>query len=373
MSVNTVAMALTALLMGPLIARFGAWWCMVAGSGLVVASSLGQAVVTQQAPLFGFAALGGIAQAGLMVPIMPFIIEQTGDAERADTSAVTYSLISLSMTGGALVGGRLPGLLPLVSAVFAPEAVATYRATLIAGVGLAAVGIVPLLLIGAGRRGSALQTGALLDNRPITRRVRGDMAAFVAVGALFSVSAAAIVPFYNVYLQDLGASPSLIGTVFSIGGVCGAVLGLISPVLARRYGVLRVAGGMRFVGVPLLTLLLVAPSLPLAFAAQVVRSAALSMAWPIDSNFIAEVLPNRQRATVFSLRSAAWNFTWALSSFVVGRLIVATGGYQAAFVTSSLFALLALALFTGYFRRHPHVVAQRAARAERPRRASASA
>ena len=180
-------------------------------------------------------------------------------------------------------------------------------------------------------------------------------------------------PFYNVYLQDLGASPSLIGTVFSIGGVCGAVLGLISPGLARRYGVLRVAGGMRFVGVPLLTLLLVAPSLPLAFAAQVVRSAALSMAWPIDSNFIAEVLPNRQRATVFSLRSAAWNFTWALSSFVVGRLIVATGGYQAAFVTSSLFALLAVVLFTGYFRRHPHVVAQRAARAERPRRASASA
>ncbi|HET8631363.1 MAG TPA: MFS transporter, partial [Thermomicrobiales bacterium] len=283
------------------------------------------------------------------------------DDERADTSAVTFSLISLSMTAGALVGGRLPGLLAPLGAALAPETVLSYRATLVAGVALAAVGLVPLLAIGRGRPASPAQTGPLIGNAHRTRRVRNDMAAFVAVGALFSVSAAAIVPFYNVYLQDLGADPGVIGTVFSVAGVCGAVLGLLSPALARRYGVLRVAAGMRFAGVPLIALLLFAPSLPLAFAAQIVRSATLSMAWPVDSNFIAEILPNRQRATVFSLRSAAWNLTWAGASFIVGRLIVASGGYGVAFVTSCAFAALAVAVFSLYFLRHPHVVAQREA------------
>lgn len=359
-AVNTIAMAATALLIGPLIARLGAWRCLLAGTALLVVAALGQALIAAEPALLACAALGGVAQAGMAVPVMPFIIEHADDDGRADTAAVTFSLISLSMTAGALVGGRLPGALARLGAAFAPETVVSYRATLVAGVALAAVGLVPLLLIGRGRPAGQAQTGPLIGNAHRPRRVRRDMTAFIAVGALFSVSAAAIVPFYNVYLQDLGAGPGVIGNVFTIAGVCGAALGLVSPALARRYGVLRVAAGMRVAGVPLIALLLVAPSLPLAFAAQIVRSATLSMAWPVDSNFIAEILPNRQRATVFSLRSAAWNITWAGASFVVGRLIVATGGYGVAFATSCAFAALSVAVFSLSFLRHPHVVAQRA-------------
>jgi MFS family permease len=210
--------------------------------------------------------------------------------------------------------------------------------------------------------------GRLADSQMIPRRVRNDMLIFVGVGALFSVSAAAIVPFYNVYLTDLGASAGTIGTIFAVTGVFGAVLGICAPTLARRYGVLPVAAGARFAGVPLLVLLLFVPGLNLAFAAYAVRGAAMSLAWPLDSNLIAEVLPNRQRAIVFSYRSASWNLSWAVASFAIGKLIVVTNSYNVSFLTSGIFACLSIALFTIYFARHPHIAAERAKReAERLR------
>ena len=362
-AVNTLALAVAALAVGPLVNRFGPWVCLLAGTVVLIVASVGQVTITSRPLLLVCAALGGLGMAGLIVPNMPFIIEHSNDQDRADLSALTFSLLSLSMTAGALVGGRVPGLLALASPRFAPESVATYRGTLLAGVALTALALAPLLAIG-GKRAAAdrsARTGALLDGGHSPRRVRNDMAVFVAVGALFSVSAAAIVPFYNVYLKELGASAGAIGTVFALGGVSGALLGVAAPALARRFGVLSVSGVARFAGVPLLLLLVVAPSLPLAFAAQIVRATALSMAWPLDSNLVTEVLPGQKRATAFSLRSAAWNFTWAVGSFAIGRLIVATGGYSVAFITSSLFAALALALFSVYFGRHPHVLAQRAA------------
>lgn len=361
-AVNTVLIAVAALVFGQLIVRYGSWFCILIGTSLTVVSLLGQSLITHVPALVVFAAIGGIGQAGLIVPNMPFIIEHCSDEERADLSALTFSIMSLSMMLGALVGGRVPELLGLFGNSFAQETVLNYRTTLLVGVVLAATGLLPLLLIRERRRAAMTTQGRLADSQMIPRRVRNDMAVFVGVGALFSVSAAAIVPFYNVYLKELGSSAGTIGTIFAVTGVAGAVLGICAPALARRYGVLPVAAGARFAGVPLLILLLFVPGLNLAFAAYAVRGAAMSLAWPLDSNLIAEVLPNRQRAIVFSYRSASWNLSWAVASFAVGKLIVVTGSYDVSFLTSCIFACLSIGLFTIYFARHPHIAAERAKR-----------
>ena len=72
------------------------------------------------------------------------------------------------------------------------------------------------------------------------------------------------------------------------------------------------------------------------------------MAWPIDSTFIAEVLPPRARANVYSLRSGAWNLGYALTSLIGGVIIVADG-YRPTFVIFCIFSILSTATFVGYF------------------------
>lgn len=361
-AINTILIAVAALIFGQMINRFGSWICILIGTVFTVISLLGQSLITNVPVLVAFAALGGIGQAGLIVPNMPFIIEHSSDEERADLSALTFSIMSLSMTMGALVGGRVPEFLGLFGGNFAQETILNYRTTLLVGVVLAATALLPLLLIREQRRGVTTTSGRLADSQMIPRRVRNDMIVFVAVGALFSVSAAAIIPFYNVYLKELGSSAATIGTVFAVTGVFGAVLGICAPALARRYGVVAVAAGARFAGVPLLVLLLFVPGLQLAFAAHIVRGVAMALAWPLDSNLIAEVLPNRQRAIVFSYRSASWNLSWAIASFAVGKLIVVTNSYNVSFLTSAVFACLSIGLFSFYFMRHPHIAAERARR-----------
>jgi MFS family permease len=78
------------------------------------------------------------------------------------------------------------------------------------------------------------------------------------------------------------------------------------------------------------------------------------MAWPIDSTFIAEVLPPRARSRVYGMRSAAWNLGYSLASLVAGFLIVRFG-YEVTFLDLVVFSVVAMALFVGYYARHPRV------------------
>jgi MFS family permease len=94
------------------------------------------------------------------------------------------------------------------------------------------------------------------------------------------------------------------------------------------------------------------PSLGLAVIAHLVRQTSISMAWPVDSTFIGELLPPKSRASVFGLRSAAWNLGSALSAFLAGKIIVRTG-YDWTFVSIVGFTALSTCLFTLYYRRHP--------------------
>ena len=41
-----------------------------------------------------------------------------------------------------------------------------------------------------------------------TREAKRDTAVFVAVGLITAIGAGLVVPFYNVYLQTLGANPA---------------------------------------------------------------------------------------------------------------------------------------------------------------------
>jgi len=163
-----------------------------------------------------------------------------------------------------------------------------------------------------------------------------------------------VVPFYNVYLASLGANAGQIGLVYAAAGLTSATIGLAAPAVARRWGALVGVAAVRVAPLPIFALLPVAPLLPVAVVGHIVRQTSISMAWPIDSTFIAEVLPPKARASVFGLRSAAWNLGWAGASLAGGWLIVQRG-YGPTFLAYIVFTALAMALFVAYYARHPRV------------------
>lgn len=362
-SISTLAMAGVALSMGYLINSLGVWRCVTIGMGLFLVASFLTCVITDPNTLLVFSAFGGAATAFLFVPTMPFIVDLTRREERHGVAALAFSLQSLSVTVGSMVGGWFPKALTLVSELEAASA-ETYRYTLIAGLALAGLSLIPLVLMSAERKrfrpvdaepAPASAPAAVGETRPAARNVRRDLWVFVAVGGLMSVGAGAVFPFYNVFLKTIGASAGQIGLIYAVAGLLAAFIGLFSPWFAQRFGPLQAVVLIRLAPVPFYLLLVAFPVLPLAIFGQVIRTISINMAWPIDSTYASDILPARERGKAFSFRSGAWNLGWSAASLVTGRLIVAWG-YNVSFITYVVFMTLAMALFYIYFSRaaRPH-------------------
>lgn len=359
-SVQTFTMAATALVLGTLISRLGLWLVTVGGIAVYGLSCIGLALSTWAPALLLFSGTSGMGLAIIFTATMPFIIEHGRLEQRTTVATVAFSVASLSMTLGSLIGGFAPILLSnLIPAIEAGSA-AAYRAALLAGSLLGLAGIIPMLRMGVARRShqarqvSGRSAHSVPDPDP--RRTRIDVGVFVLVGLITAVGAGLVVPFYNVYLQTLGASPREIGLIYAAGGIAAAVIGLGAPMVSRRYGSLTAVLLIRGSSLPFYLLLVFAPWYGLAIVAHVIRQVSINMAWPVDSTFISELVPGKLRASVFGWRSATWNLGIGLSSLAGGWLIV-RAGYELTFVGFVLFTAASIALYYVYYQRHPKVVA----------------
>ena len=354
-SISTLSMAGVALSIGVLVNRFGVWRTVTSGLVFFLVTSVLASIITDQFALLVMAGLSGAGTAFLFVPTMPFIVELTNRHERHGVAALAFSLNSLSMTVGSLIGGFGARGLGTIFDLEVPSAEA-YRYTLIAGLLLAGFALLPLAGMTPERK-RALPVDEQASGLPATdavalapRTIRRHMIVFIAIGGLMSLGAGAVFPFYNVFLETRGASSGQIGIIYAAAGLTAAVIGLSSPWVARRFGSLKATVIVRLSPVAIYLLLLATPALAVAMVAHIIRTTSINMAWPIDSTYISEILPAKARASAFSFRSGAWNLGWSLSSLIAGYAIVSYG-YNISFAAYIVFMTLAMGLFYVYFSR----------------------
>jgi MFS family permease len=356
-SVQTVFMALAGLTLGLTISRFGIWQSLVSGVLLFFVASYLVSIVEQPVMLLVLSALFGFGLCYLFNFSMPFILEFCPPEERARVAAVTFSVVSLAVTFGSLVGGFLPDIVHRILGESGEPGVTAYRVTLLVGTTIAACGLLPLFLMGEARRSKAAQElarAAITESPTERKQVKTDMSIFVIVAGLMSLGVGMVIPFYNVFLTTLGADSQQVGYVFAFGSGAAAIVGLAAPWLSRRVGPLNAVFFLRLSMLPAYALLIVAPGYGLAVIAHAVRQISINMNWPIDSTFMGELLPPRARATAFGWRSGAWNLGTAISSLIGGWIIV-RWGYSPTFAIMIVFTAISAVIFTTYFRRHPKV------------------
>lgn len=355
-AVNTIAIAGAALTIGPIINRYGPWICVAFGFAAFCLTSAGLALTSNALILLAFAALQGVAVSFFSNPTMLIVLEYTTDETRQHASAIVYSSQALAGTLGNLGGGLLPKMIAVFFPALMTGSIGSYRATLMIGVVVAGLALVPLLRMrrsGDAPRGEMagirLQTPVESKKEAGTRKA--DFAIFIISGGLLAVASGAVIPFYNVFLTRLGASTQTVGYIYAVAALIAAVVGLTGPVVAAKFGALRTVGALRISPLPFFVALIFLPHLAIAIPAYAFRVTSINMSWPIDSTFIADLLPARQRAYIFSIRSVLWNGGWAITSVIAGRLIRATDSYAAVFVIYCVFLVLSVALFQVYFRR----------------------
>jgi MFS family permease len=357
-AIQTVSMAVAALSLGFWINRYGPWRVIMTGFVVFTVASVAIGLVENRYALDLLAIVYGAGLSCLFNPLMPFVMQYGKHDERQYISAISFSLISMSLMLGSLIGGFSPSVYGRLIGSIAPGSLEAYRAAILTGAFIGALGLIPLLKMTEPRKPWQRQDhreAARSETAESRKRVRLDVAVFVAVGGLMSIGVGMVQPFYNVFLKDVGASDNEVGFIFALGGLTAAIIGLGAPAMANRMGSLNAVLALRLSIIPFYFLLIFAPNIGLAVLAYLVRQASISMAWPIDSTFIGEVLPPRARAGVFGLRSSAWNAGFAFASYAAGRIIV-NSGYDPTFVSLIFFTGVSAALFYGYYVRHPAVV-----------------
>lgn len=355
-AVQTVALAAAALTIGPVVNRFGAR--RVALWGFVFLSIVGAAQATNTNPtvLLACAALQGIGTSYFINPTNLLILDYTEGDNRQYATSIVYAVQAAAGTFGNLGGGVLPRAVAALVPSFAVGSVETYRVTLLIGVAVAALALIPLARIDpdAGQRRGEM-AGVRAQEAPapteVRRQTRWDFGVFLFTGGLLAVATASVVPFYNVYLIRLGAGTETVGYIYAGASLFAACVSLFGPVLAERLGQLRASAVLRLLPFPLFAAMTFAPSLALAIPAHAVRVTSVNASWPIDATFIAELLPPRLRAYIFSMRSVTWNAVWAGTSIVAGVVIRATNAYTINFAVYVVFLVLNVLIFQVYFGR----------------------
>lgn len=356
-AVATLSVAAASFGMGAAINRFGNWRVLVTGFAVLCVSSFGLGLSTNQWLLMVLAVSYGASLAFLINPVLPFIMDHERHEYRQYASAVSLSVVNLSLMVGSLMGGFAPDFFARIAPSISEGSVMAYRAAMLTGAGIAVLALIPLFMMKEPRkqRGHRRSKASTAEEPPEERkRTRMDMMQFALMGGLMSIGVGMVWPFYNVYLKSLGASDDQVGYIFALGGLVAAVVGLMSPMIAARAGAVNSTFALRLSVVPFFIPLIFFPSLGIAVLGMLWRSGTASMAWPIEVTFISEILPQRARAGVFGLRSSVWNLGYAFATYLGGLLIVSQG-YWPSMVSFVIFSVLSAVTFYHYFSRHERV------------------
>jgi predicted MFS family arabinose efflux permease len=146
-------------------------------------------------------------------------------------------------------------------------------------------------------------------------------------------------PFVPLFLRThLGASVAQIGMIQGTTAIVMAAATLLTPLLARRLGLVGTVVATELASLPFLLVIPLASGLPVVAVAMWARSSLMNMSWPVYNQISVEGIPARDRPLIAGWTNVAWSVAWLAGSVIGGRLAETsyTTGY---FITAGLYAV----------------------------------
>jgi MFS family permease len=322
-TLNSLTALLVALPMGYLSDILGRKWSFILGGGTL---SLSIAIIVffpTELVFYATSLLIGTSQSLMGVTMAPFMIENSGVAERTYLFSLSQGLQMISAFIGSTIGGYLPSWTAQYQGV-EPTSSAAYAGALSFVALVSALGLLPFFFL---RNPNLAKTERSLF-APIgyAWKNRDSIGKLVLPMLVTSIGAGLFMPFMNIFFRiQYGASDALIGNILGWGALAMSIGLFIAPPIADRIGKIQLVVITQALSIPFLALLGFAPTLWMSALAHYFRLALMNMGGPIYSAFVMEHVEDKARAMVASLTSMAWNFGWAFSPSISGWLQVNYG------------------------------------------------
>lgn len=299
--------------------------------------------VTNILILVGF--VSGMAMTFNRIAAAPFFMRNSTPKERTYIFSFNFGVTLMAGMIGSLASGWLVSQLSKLT----PSIISAYQWTFIIGTALGILAVIPFSMIKAA--GPSEEDREVDFSFGLLRR-RSHLYARLLIPQFFvGVGAGLIIPFLNLYFRDRFAqSPDKIGFFFfAVNGTM--LIGILAgPILARKFGMVKTIVTTEFLSIPFMIILAFTYSLPLAFAAFLIRGAMMNMAQPIGSNFSMEMVGKSEHAMVNALMTLAWTSSWMISTAVGGSLIEKHGYTLPLMIAVGLYVISAVLYYT-FFRK----------------------
>ncbi len=318
---------------------------LLAGGVLTIISIIGFALGTSSSALLVFAFLFGCSGALNYVVGAPFMMANSRPAERVYLFSVNFAIEMGANFLGFLLAGAFPEIFSQALGFPAKSAI-PLRWSLLSMVVFLVLALIPIMLI-KPNRGAASQTGSV----KISRAELGLFARLLFPSTIISLGAGAMVTFFQLFFSlKFRMSTGSIGVLFAFSAVVTALVSLMAPRFAERYGKVRSVVGMELASIPFLLALAFSNNLPLVVIAYYVRSALMNMGEPIIITFNMEQVGERHRATLNSLQAMLGSLGRGGLGPLVSGFLQVRSGFGLAFTFTTVCYIVAAVSFYLFFR-----------------------
>ena len=305
----------------------------------------GRAFAMWEPAQIALAFLAGLAMCLWGVCFLPAIAGLTTEINRAPAFSLIFSVSIGTSTLGGVICGYLPRWLKIAG--FSMEPWEVKRLILLTSCGIAAVGLLAVLRLQLPSQ----QAATVAENQTHGYGLRAIWRAnpfllrFLPAMALWTAVLASFTPFANVYLSRLLHVPILqIGLVFSFAQIIQFLVGLSTPILFRRLGIVNGIVATQLLTAFTLACLAATQRTQLAIALYLCFSAMQWMSAPGLYNLLMSRVPVEERSMAAAMTMFCNAILGAAATAGAGILFT-TFGYPHVLTGIAAFAASAAILF----------------------------
>lgn len=177
---------------------------------------------------------------------------------------------------------------------------------------------------------------------------------FLIYNFIIGFGAGLVVPYFNVYLKyKVNISTEQIGIIMALAQGSMGIGGLITPLMAQRFGKVNTIIMCQMASIPFLMLIAMPPSIVIVSVAMFMRNGLMNMAGPIVGNMSMEIVNGSERSIFASVNNISGNLSRGLSAVVAGFIMNnLKNGYEIPYFMTAILYLVATIYFYKSFQNY---------------------
>ncbi len=294
--------------------------------------------------------LMGLSMAFLQVSAIPWLAENSTQAQRVHLFSFHFALMMVANVVGNLMGGIISdafvflfGLTPLISV----------RITLLIASVIFLLGILPIFKMEEVKKEKDSKKKEKVPFKTVFKNQKGQLkliVLFAFAQLLIGFGSGLVVPYLNLYFADrFEASNSVIGIVLSLGQAATAVAMIIGPIVVKKVGEVKAVVFLQLASLPFLLLTAYTENLIIAIIGFLFRQALMNAGNPIQASLVMERVNDSMKGLANSVNQMVFSLGWAMMGPVSTSFVLIYGSYWGYAYVFSITAALYLVSSTYFY------------------------